>query len=250
MKRLAISEALTAFARRAVAKNEPLRPDHEEAVDHTPGIAVEGGPVRIWNTKGPSFWALLSAILIKTQPRSILELGGGRSTTFLADYAHRYRRTSLTIESSDVWRRKIESDLKCMNVVGKYVEYVPLRKEKPVSWYDPDLFRNAVAGRTFDLLFVDGPSGESRCHENGQAIIRDLARSARIVIVDDTNRDYNLKFFSEVSATYPQECIFAFRYFNLLHICVAPEWRDLVAECFDFLGLDTSGQRREIALSG
>ena len=210
------------------------------------GTVLEDAQVRIWSTKGPSFWALLSAILIKAQPKSILELGGGRSTTFLADYAHRYRRTSITIESSHLWYRKIENDLKFMHLIGNFVEYVPLRKEKPVRWYDLDLFREAIAGRTFDLLFIDGPSGESRCHETGQAILRDLARSARMIIVDDTHRDYNMKFFQEASANYPKDCIFAFRYFNLLHIAVAPEWRQIVAECFAFLGLDPSGGRREL----
>jgi hypothetical protein len=47
----------------------------------------DSSDVKIWATKGVHFWTLLGAILLKVRPDSILELGGGRSTTVLADYA-------------------------------------------------------------------------------------------------------------------------------------------------------------------
>jgi hypothetical protein len=135
----------------------------------------------IWCTKGFSFWALLSAILIKTRPNSILELGGGRSTTFLADYAFRFQKEGMTIEESKLWQRKITADLEFMDLRGYSVHLAPLTTDTEPPWYDFDVVESLIGGRTFDLVFVDGPARMShRCNARGQNIVRGAARDARL----------------------------------------------------------------------
>ena len=194
----------------------------------------------IWCTKGFSFWALLSAILIKTRPNSILELGGGRSTTFLADYAFRFQKEGMTIEESKLWQRKITADLEFMDLRGYSVHLAPLTTDTEPPWYDFDVVESLIGGRTFDLVFVDGPARMShRCNARGQDIVRAAARDARLIICDDVQEPHDLDFFCELTNRFPANGKFFYHYgSNVIAIAGAPEWADAIESCFAFLGMD------------
>lgn len=226
----------------------------EQASSPEAGTSAEG--VTIWSTKGIGFWALLSAMLIKAKPESILELGGGRSTTFLADYAYRYGKTSITIEQSELWYQKIRNDLKFMHIEGEYVFHLPLVWNKmsvaPImhkiaggnpekhQWYDFDAFKRIVGDRAFDMLFLDGPVGQSRMNKQGQALVTHAAREARMIIVDDVQREHNLDYFQMLADKFGRDNRFFYRYDNggILVVAVADLWRDTVRSCFECLELD------------
>ena len=58
------------------------------------------------------------------------------------------------------------------------------------GWYDVDEFslNTRLFNQTFDLVFVDGPSGiAKRAHKEGANRIAHACRNARMVIVDDTH---------------------------------------------------------------
>ena len=194
----------------------------------------------IWCTKGVSFWALLSAILIKTRPNSILEFGGGRSTTFLADYAFRFQKEGMTIEESKLWQRKITDDLKFMDLQGYSVHLAPLTTETEPPWYDFAVVESLIGHRTFDLVFVDGPARMThRCNPRGQNIIRTAARDARLIICDDVQEPHDLDFFWELTRRYPASGKFFYHYGrNVIAIGGAAEWADVIKGCFEFLGMD------------
>lgn len=200
---------------------------------------VDPENTRIWCTKGVSFWALLSAILIKTRPNSILELGGGRSTTFLADYACRFQKEGMTFEESKVWHRKITDDLKFMDLQGYAVHLAPLTTEAE-PWYDFDVVESLIGRRAFDLVFVDGPARMShRCNWRGQSIIRTAARDARLIICDDVQEPHDLDFFYELTRRFPANGKFFYHYgSNVIAIAGATEWADVIRDCFEFLGMD------------
>jgi hypothetical protein len=194
--------------------------------------------VPIWGTKGIHFWALLSAIMVRTRPTSLLEFGGGRSTTFLADYAYRARIPCVSIEQSDIWHRKIVSDLRFMNVRGNYVHHVPIAPTpNGEAWYDLPQMAQILGRRAFDLVFLDGPQGSARRSQYGHEVIRDAAREARLIIVDDVQRPYNQAIFEELAARFPADGRFYMAYGSNLLAIGAGEWRDIVRSCFDFLAL-------------
>jgi predicted O-methyltransferase YrrM len=204
--------------------------------------------VKIWETKGIHFWTVFGAILVKARPESILEFGGGRSTTLLADYASRARIRSVTIEQSEVWYRKIVSDLQFMSVRGTHVHHVPLtRPDADVPWYDFEAAQRLLGERAFDLVFVDGPVGESRRNRRGQALVAKAARDARLIVVDDLHRPYNLAYFNELTARFPAHGRLFHRYpvgQNVIGIG-AGEWAGLVRSCFEFLEIPFSTELTE-----
>jgi hypothetical protein len=194
----------------------------------------------IWCTKGVSFWALLSAILVKTRPNSILELGGGRSTTFLADYAFRFQKEGVTIEESKLWQQKISDDLRFMDVKGYSVHFAPLTGDSDSPWYDFTVVENVIGDRAFDLVFIDGPARmPHRLNARGQNIIRSAARDARLIICDDVQEPHDLDFFHELTSRFPANGRFFYHYgHNVIAIGATVEWADVVESCFEFLGIE------------
>jgi hypothetical protein len=195
---------------------------------------------RIWATKGISVWALLSAILIRTRPESILEFGGGRSTTFLADYSFRFKKRGVTIEESEVWRKKILNDLSFMQIQGYPVHLAPLSMDADRPWYDLDIVDRVVDGFAFDLVFIDGPAYMPyRNNLRGQSTIRAAAREARLVICDDVQQPDDLEFFMDLATRFPTEGKFFYQYNkNVIALAAAPEWSSIVKDCFEFLRMN------------
>lgn len=212
--------------------------DEPQAAPTADLLDPSSSEVKIWATKGVHFWTLLGAILIRTRPDSILELGGGRSTTVLADYAFRSRVRCVSVEQSDLWFRKIVSDLGFMHVRGVHVHHVPVtRLPGEAPWYDFQAMEKLLGGRAFDFVLVDGPQGGARRNPRGQALIAKAARDARILMVDDVHRPYNLACFEDLAARFPPDGRFFYRYGRNLIAIGAGECREAVRSCFDFLGL-------------
>lgn len=142
---------------------------------------------RLWGAKDHKFWCLLSTLLIKCKPKSILELGAGRSTTFFADYADAEGIDFASIEESPHWYAEIHRDLRFMFLSGKYIKHVPL--DHATRWYDKELFENAVEFNRYDLVMIDGPSGVGMRSPLSNQNLDMALRDARMIIVDDTQRE-------------------------------------------------------------
>jgi predicted O-methyltransferase YrrM len=202
--------------------------------------APDPAALKIWGTKGGAFWTLLGAILLRARPASILEFGGGRSTTVLADYAVRQRVPLLCIEQSDEWRRKIEDDLRFMHIHrAGLVHHVPLAPtgSRGPGWYDPARVRALLAGRAFDLVFLDGPQGGARRNPEGQAVVAEAAREARLIIVDDVHRPYNLAVFRRLTERMGPRSHFYFTYGNNLLGLASEVWEPVVRSSLRHLEL-------------
>jgi hypothetical protein len=141
-----------------------------------------------WATKPLEFWAILNLILIKTKPESILELGSGRSTFHLYEYAIKYNKKLESVEHNSTYLRFIQKGLK--SVFGKnynYMNLVPIKDD----WYDSSKIKT-----NFDFLFIDGPNANSflrtnistRSSKKAVEFLRDKIKNCKIVIIDDTGR--------------------------------------------------------------
>jgi len=192
---------------------------------------------RVWATKGAEFWALLAAILQKTKPESLLELGGGRSTTFLADYAFRQEKILVTFEQSEEWWQKIRADLRFMGLPEKTVFHLPLDDRSRPFWYDIRQAKKLLTRATWDFVLIDGPQRNARRNRTGQRLIAEAVQKARLVIVDDVHRDYNHDQFSALSGQMPNAKRFYYRYNRDLNVIgfATSEWASTVEDCFSFL---------------
>lgn len=142
---------------------------------------------KLWGTKDNKFWCLLSSLLIECKPTSILELGSGRSTTFFAEYAAAANIKFVSIEESAMWYAETYRNLQMMFLPGTYVKHVPI--DPATAWYHRELIENALDIDAYDLVMIDGPSGRSIRDQRGNDILDMAMRKARMVIVDDTNRE-------------------------------------------------------------
>jgi len=203
-------------------------------VDTAPSSAT-----RVWATKGAEFWALFATILQKTKPESLLELGGGRSTTFLADYAFRAEKVLVTFEQSEEWWLKIRSDLRFMGLPEKTVFHLPLDERSRPFWYDMRQAKKLLARATWDFVMIDGPQRNARRNRAGQRLVGEASRKARLVIVDDVHRDYNHEQFLFLAKQMPNVKFFYYRYNRNQNVIAfaAAEWASLLQECFIFLDI-------------
>lgn len=142
---------------------------------------------KLWGTKDHRFWCLLSNLLVQCKPTSILELGSGRSTSFFAEYAAASGIKFVSIEESADWYAETYRNLQMMFLPGTYVKHVPV--DPATAWYNRELIENALDIDAYDLVMIDGPSGRSIRDQRGNEILDMAMRKARMVIVDDTNRE-------------------------------------------------------------
>jgi predicted O-methyltransferase YrrM len=159
-----------------------------------------------WGTKSFECWTVLMALLALVRPRTIVELGSGRSTSYLADYAKKADARFASIEQNRFYVRKVRRGMRNSFLDPRYVHYVPLADD---GWYDGERLRRAV-DFPCDLLFVDGPVGVDEALGTGRrnieralAWLRAAAASSRAIIVDDVHRRSNLELFHLLSAAAP-----------------------------------------------
>jgi len=160
-----------------------------------------------WGTKSFEFWTLLMIVLGAVRPRRIVELGAGRSTSYLADYAMKTGARYAAIEQSRIYARRLRRALTGGFVDARVVHHVPLSGD---GWYEAERLA-AVVDFEPDMLFIDGPVGAqedvghgTRCSRRGVEWQQEAARAARILIVDDVHRRSNLAMYESLIAGLPR----------------------------------------------
>jgi predicted O-methyltransferase YrrM len=150
--------------------------------------------VQTWGTKSFEFWTLLAATLWIVRPRSILELGSGRSTSYLGDYAQKEGASFVSVEQNRHFARRVRIALRAGFVDPHCVRHVPVRG----GWYDLRRVQE-LAPRPCELLFVDGPVGEqeslgaaTRTNEDAVRWLLSVAAEASAIVVDDLQRPANV----------------------------------------------------------
>ena len=159
-----------------------------------------------WGTKSFEFWTFLSMLLALARPKSIVELGSGRSTSYLSEYALKQRVPYASVEQNRFYVTRIKRGLRYSFLPDRYVHHVPLAAD---GWYRREAL-DRVAGFRCEFLFVDGPVGfveslgkGTRRTDRSMTWLAAAARTARIVMVDDVHRKSNLRMFRELISESP-----------------------------------------------
>jgi len=175
-------------------------------------LAISKG--NLWGTKSIGFWSILSLILLQMKPKSILEIGSGRSTTFFADYAYSYSADFISIEENWEWCHKIIDDLRCMCLPTEYIKHVPIVN----GWYDIKSFDNLVKTKKYDMVFIDGPSGDGRRgHDASMTSLFSASIQSDIVIIDDFHRPFSRRYAESVFQVGNHSTIIIMDYIQRYH---------------------------------
>lgn len=150
----------------------------------------------------------LVRLIIREQPRTILELGSGSSTVVMA-YAIRINGTGhlWTVDHDPQFLQRTVEELEVHGladlVTPILAPLVPMSLgDETWHWYqlDPSVLPSQV-----DLLLVDGPpAGRSRNRFPAVPMLRSLLSNDAIVVVDDTKRDDDLANVRRWSELFPE----------------------------------------------
>jgi len=99
-------------------------------------------PQKAWGTKGFEFWSFLSLLLVASKPKKMLELGSGRSTITLGEFAHQSGCEFVSVEMDMTWVDKARLELFYLGIDKNYVQHVPV--DDKLKWFQLELFRNAT----------------------------------------------------------------------------------------------------------
>lgn len=140
---------------------------------------------------GFSLMYLLARILAEQPIKAVVELGSGQST-LLIDRLKRPETQHRCFENDANWYAALTPRLTSCDY--RLCELV----ERPIAGVTTRTYRNLDAG-DFDLLLVDGPTGQSRLSRLGciEAIAGNLCREF-IIIFDDSQRPGEQETISEV----------------------------------------------------
>jgi len=172
-----------------------LGPERAYWVRQSMGLAT-------WGTKSFEFWTLLAITLWTVRPRSIVEFGSGRSTSYLADYAMKEGVQFASIEQNSRWARRVRLALRAGLVDPACVHHVPVVGD----WYD-SVRVDRLVPHPYEMLYVDGPIGVQDAHGRGDRTsstalrwLTPAAAKAKVIVIDDVHRPKNLAMSTELAA--------------------------------------------------
>ncbi len=140
-------------------------------------------PERIWATKSHEWWTLLAVLLRRLRPESILELGSGRSTVYLSEYACKEGKHLVSVDENPSWNA-VNRLFACLGgLTDDFVYYVPVTED---GYYDIDRLKSLVRHPP-DLLYLDGPIRD-RSGLLHNEFTANLCVTADVIIVDDIQR--------------------------------------------------------------
>ena len=153
-----------------------------------------------WREKPKNFWILLNFILDQKKPKSILELGSGKSTLYFFKYISKNKNSKfITLEHHYLWYRKQLKIVK-NNFEKKLTNCVKFCKITD-DWYDFN------SDEKFDFIFLDGPNQNSFLKKNKSKRDSKIAinffkkkiKNCKTLIVDDTHRQSVKKLSKKIN---------------------------------------------------
>lgn len=150
-----------------------------------------------WGTKSFEFWTILMVLLALVRPKSIVELGSGRSTSYLTEYAMKEGIPFASIEQNRFYAARTKRGLRNSFLDDSYLHHVPTDDD---GWYRAEEL-NRVVDFPCELLFVDGPVDiGSRPTEQSSKWLAAASATSKVVIVDDVHSRSNLEMFYKLVA--------------------------------------------------
>jgi predicted O-methyltransferase YrrM len=195
-------------------------------------------PNRVWRTKCFEFWVFLGALLHRARPRSLLELGSGRSTIYLSEYASKCNAALVSVEQNPAWAALGNTICRFGGMSERYVHHVPLG---PDGFYPVDRIRQLLPSMP-DMLYLDGPNRDRSGMVRHEYMLG-LCRTATIIVLDDVQRQSVYDQMQLIAtASGPRESLY-FRYRvtkrfdNYVAVLMAPTAQRVAQDIVAFLGL-------------
>jgi len=159
--------------------------------------------LKTWGTKNFEFWTALMVTLQTIRPKAIVELGSGRSSSYLAEYAQKTGAEFVSIEQNRHFARRIRLGMKFSFLDHSYIHMVDLDRD---GWYKQETL-NSILPSHCDFLFIDGPVGWQEslgCGTRSNARARQWMKKQLLeckgVITDDVHRRSNLLLVNDLLA--------------------------------------------------
>ena len=138
---------------------------------------------------------VLYRTLDEIRPSSVLELGLGQSTRVISEYAKNFSTEHYIVEHDESWinfflgKNEISDNTQMVHLEredsvysGRYV-----RSATPIKHYKG--FKEALMGKKFDLIFVDGPQGSNEISRvDITEILPEALEKSFVIMVDDSER--------------------------------------------------------------
>ncbi len=150
----------------------------------------------------PSGWAVgypylyvVFRILNDIRPKSILECGMGQSSRLINQYYKNNNDTAYVIVEHDKdWIDHMKQEISCEMInLEAYMTtkvYADISQKNAVERYKG--FKEALAGRTFDFISIDGPHGDAFHDKYSRIdlldILPDCLEKSFIILFDDCDR--------------------------------------------------------------
>ena len=144
-------------------------------------------------TKPHSIWLAVMAALQVSNARDIIELGSGKSTRFLAEYAKELGASFLSIEQNQQWVDVLSQELE----LAQLSNFAPVHAPIVTGWYERRVVDSRFSEST-DAWFIDGPLGDDRRSEIGKSFVKERFPKSNLLIMDDLHRKHLLRFFEEL----------------------------------------------------
>jgi predicted O-methyltransferase YrrM len=197
-------------------------------------------PTERWGTKSHDFWVLLSVILNKVKPRSILELGSGRSTIYLSEYAGKNCARLVSVDQHPGWVAANSLICRLGALPETYLEFVPLQSD---GFYSVSQLKALVDSP--DFLFIDGPVQRGSTKSQMEWLTA-TAKTAEIIILDDVHRRHifrqiePLATASDCGSRWFHEYTVADDFSNCLCILANSRFSKTIEEAVGFLDFPLS----------
>ena len=146
------------------------------------GYELVGLPSKIWSTKSHGFWTLLSVMLHRLRPARLLELGSGRSTVYLSEYAMKCGAELVSVDQQAGWIAVNRLIARFGGLPADFLHRVPLQED---GFYSVPHLRKLMQDP--ELVFIDGPVRRGST-ESQMSYLTDMVRQARMVVLDDVHR--------------------------------------------------------------
>lgn len=150
------------------------------AVGTQNGVRYVTLPDRIWATKSHEFWVFLGALLHRLKPESILELGSGRSSIYLSEYASKQKKRFVSIDENNKWVMLNQLIARFGSLGTDYFHFVSLDSK---GYYNESELKDIIC-QPPDFVYMDGPYND-RSGIMQQLHTLGLCEQADVIIIDD-----------------------------------------------------------------
>ena len=152
------------------------------ALSRSDGVKYVSLPKRVKPTKSHQWWVMLGALLRCFKPEAILELGSGRSTIYLSEYACKEGKFLLSVDESPEWVAANALIARFGSLPSDFIHHVPLGDD---GYYDITALKRLIE-RTpeFDFVYLDGPI-KNRSGALEYKLINEVISGADVIVIDD-----------------------------------------------------------------